>query len=203
MSASWISGSPSPRRQPSPVQEHRSSHDAALRRRSGQASLDGAGDHSRHVSVHGAGADRGAGGRRAHGYFRVRLRTLRDRHGQEGVRREDAGQRDGGDPRARAAADLHAAATHAAGPRPPDQEMPREDPDARWQSAADLEDELRSIAESGGTVGVNVAIPALPARRARLERCCSRPQEWSSWRCRVLRSCFFVTSSRPDSRESG
>ena len=46
---------------------------------------------SGHVPVHGAGANRGRGGRCPHRRVRVRCGALRDAHRQEGVYRQDAG----------------------------------------------------------------------------------------------------------------
>ncbi len=49
----------------------------------------GAGRDPRHLPVHGAGADRGSGGRRADRHLRVWRRPLRDARGQAGVRGQE------------------------------------------------------------------------------------------------------------------
>ena len=56
------------------------------------AQSDRAGHDSRHVSVHGARADRRARGRRAHRHLRVRRRAVRDDHGPARVRGQESGE---------------------------------------------------------------------------------------------------------------
>ena len=73
----------------------------------------GAGHDPRHVPVHGARASRGQRGRRAHRHLRVRQRALRDDHGEEGVRGEDADESRGCHSRARPTTAHHRAAARA------------------------------------------------------------------------------------------
>ena len=95
----------------------------------------------------------GPGGRRAHRHLRVRRRALRDGHGQEGVRGQEPGEPDRRDPERRAAADLDM--RQPLTPPALDRVVRTclaKDPDDRWQSASDLRDELKWIAEGGATI---------------------------------------------------
>ena len=93
----------------------------------------------RDVPVHGAGAARGQGGRRADGHLRVRLRALRDGDGQEGVLGREPGVADLGD---------HVGASRRRSRRVQPMSPPAldrvvktclaKDPEDRWQSAADI-----------------------------------------------------------------
>ena len=66
------------------------------------------------AALHGAGADRGQARRRAHGHLRARSGAVRAADGRAGVRGEERGERDGGDPGEGAAADLGPEARHSA-----------------------------------------------------------------------------------------
>ena len=126
-------------------------------------------DDPRDVPVHGAGAARRQGSRRAHRHLRVRLRALRDGHGEEGVLGGDAGVADLVDLAGRAAADLAGPADVASSARPRRQEVSRE------RSGG-------SLAERGGPrrraqVDCGGRLPDLcrgrrpsPAKEARLDR---------------------------------
>ena len=78
------------------------------------AEPDGAGHDSRHVPVHGAGATRRRGGRRAHRHLRVRRGAVRDGHREEGVRGQEPGGPHRRHPRTRPCAGLHDPADVAA-----------------------------------------------------------------------------------------
>ena len=62
--------------------------------------------HPRNLPIHGAGAARGQGRRRAHRHLRVRRAPLRDGDGTQGVRRQEPGEPDRVDPDRAAATDL-------------------------------------------------------------------------------------------------
>ncbi len=80
----------------------------------------------RDVPVHGAGAARRQGRRRADGHLRVRARALRDGDGKEGVLGVEPGVLDHGDHVERAGADLVRPADVAAGARPGREDLPRQ-----------------------------------------------------------------------------
>ncbi len=79
---------------------------SSLPTQAASAPADGEGHGHGHVPVHGAGAAGRKRSRRALGHFLVRLRALRNGHGNEGVHGRDPGVSRLGDPARRAEADL-------------------------------------------------------------------------------------------------
>ena len=142
-------------------------------------------DDPRDVPVHGAGAARRQGGRRADGHLRVRLRALRDGDGEEGIFRGEPGLADLLDHEGGAGPDLGDRSDDAATARTGGQALPREGPGGPLAERGGLEeraqvDRRRRLGErrSGSGRGV-VRAPAprlgavgrgAPARRARGSR---------------------------------
>jgi hypothetical protein len=79
-------------------------------------------------AVHGAGADRGAGGGCADGHLGPGSLDLRDGDGEAGIRGDGSGEPDRGDPEGRAAADAGAEAGGAAFPGTAGEDVPGQDP---------------------------------------------------------------------------
>ena len=124
------------------------------------AGADAGGHDPRDVPVHGAGAARGQGSRRADRHLRVRRRALRDGDGEEGVLGGEPGVADHGDHVGGPAGDLERPADVAAGARPRREEVPRQGPGGPLaERRATSRSELKWIAESGSQAGV--AAPAI------------------------------------------
>ena len=87
---------------------------------------DRSGDGPRHRPVHGAGAARGQGGRRADGHLRARARALRDGHRTDGVHGRDARLAHRRDPSGRSRPDLARASALSSGARSRRRDLSRE-----------------------------------------------------------------------------
>ena len=113
-------------------------HDAAESHRTGSD--------AGHVSVHGAGASRGSGGRPRTDIFAFGAMLYETVTGKHGVRGQEPGEFDRRHSERRATADLD---LQPLSPLLLERIVAKclaKEPDARWQSAADLRDELRWVA---------------------------------------------------------
>ena len=121
-----------------------------------------------HAAVHGAGAGRRQRrlDRCAHGHLCVWRGRVRNGHGQEGVRGQESGQRDG-----QRSCILDPPPISSLQPMTPpalDRVVKRclaKEPDDRWQTASDLMHELKWIAEGGSQ-----AVASAPSAAAQRQR---------------------------------
>ena len=124
----------------------------------------------RHLPIHGAGAARRQGSRRAHRHLRARHADVRDGDRAQGVRRHEPGEPDRVDSHGATAGDFFDARRTAGLPPALDHVVERclaKNPDDRWQTARDVKLELEWIAGGSSQAHASAAASAR-SRRARM-----------------------------------
>ena len=138
-------------------------------RGAGEPAADRARHDPRHVPVHGARAARGQGGGRAHATSSPSARVLYEMAtGRKAFTGKSQASLIGVDPARRSAAISEIAPMIAAGAEPRRQDVPRQGPEDRFQTAHDVKLQLQWIAEGGSQAGLPAPVVARRKNREKL-----------------------------------